>query len=166
MYNMYARNLYTCHAFTLYKLSNTNFYVCNLFTCHTLNKSQGSMCIWIHHWVILQFLHQFFVVGRNTVLPGPDEDNNRTYIFKNDNWSTMIKAVDRKFEDKHVRLCNYRPRFSLVWLGFTPRPRMYAENSEDNTYKLAAGLKEKRLLKTNKRKVGHKKSRDTKRKRK
>ncbi len=45
----------------------TFFY--NLFTTklHIYNL-QGSKCLWIHHWVVLQFLHKHFVVGRNTDL--------------------------------------------------------------------------------------------------
>jgi hypothetical protein len=140
------------------------------------------MCLWIHHWVILQFLHQFFAVGWNTVLPGPDKDNEHLYYFKHKNWSTMIKAVDRKYKDEHVTLCNYHPRFSLVWLGFTQRPQLVSDDPEDGTYKLAADVKERhksnaKILdnentdiekgkKNNKRKVGYKKPRDTKRKRK
>ncbi len=56
----------------------------------------------------------------------------------------MIKAVDRKYEDEHVTLCNYRPRFSLVWLGFTQRPEPVSDDPEDDTYKLAADVKERR----------------------
>ena len=32
-----------------------------------------------------QFLHEHFVVGHNTDLSGPDEDNGRVYNFKHDN---------------------------------------------------------------------------------
>jgi hypothetical protein len=94
----------------------------------------------------------------------------------------MIKAVDRKHKGEHVTLCNYRLRFSLVWLGFTQRPEPVSDDPEDDTYKLAADVKERRKSnakildnenteikngkKSNKRKVGYKKPRDTKTKRK
>jgi hypothetical protein len=78
------------------------------------------------------------------VLPGPGKDNEQTYNFKHKNWSTMIKAVDRKYKDEHVTLCNYRPWFSLVWLGFTQRPEPVSDDPEDDTYKLAADIKERR----------------------
>ncbi len=69
--------------------------------------------------MVLQFLHEHFVVGRNTDLSGPDEDNGRVYNFKHDNWSKMIKSVDRLYEDKYRQIYGYQPCLSLVLLRYT-----------------------------------------------
>jgi hypothetical protein len=99
----------------------TFFYNLFITKLHIYNL-QGSKCLWIHHWVVLQFLHEHFVVGRNTDLSGPDEDNGRVYNFKHDNWSKMIKSVDCSYEDQYKQIYGYQPRLSLVWLGYTRRP--------------------------------------------
>ncbi len=95
---------------------------------------QESKFLWIHHWVVLQFLHEHFVVGCNTDLSGPDEDNGRVYNFKHDNWSKMIKSVDRSYEDQYTQIYGYQPRLSLVWLRYTRRPVV---DDEDDHFELA-----------------------------
>ena len=40
----------------------TFFYNLFITKLHIYNL-QGSKCLWIHHWVVLQFLHEHFVVG-------------------------------------------------------------------------------------------------------
>ncbi len=72
--------------------------------------------------MVLQFLHEHFVVGHNTDLSGPDEDTGGVYNFKHDNWSKMTKSVNRSYEDQYKQIYGYQPRLSLVWLGYTQRP--------------------------------------------
>ncbi len=79
--------------------------------------------------MVLQFLHEHFVVGRNTDLSGPDEDNGRVYNFKHDNWRKMIKSVDRSYEDQYKQIYGYQPCLSLVWLGYTRRP--FVDDEDD-----------------------------------
>jgi hypothetical protein len=84
--------------------------------------------------VVLQFLHEHFVVSRNTDLSGPDEDNGCVYNFKHDNWSKMIKSVDHSYEDQYKQIYGYQPHLSLVWLGYTRRSVV---DDEDDRFELA-----------------------------
>ena len=51
----------------------------------------------------------------------------------------MIKAVDNKYENEFYLLYGYWPRFSLVWLGYTPSPDAVSDEESDcNRYEMAS----------------------------
>ncbi len=93
---------------------------------------QGKECLWIHHWMILQFLHPHFLVEHHTDLLRPDEFSGFRVNFKDDNWSRMIKVVDQAYQDQYQRLYGFLPRFGIVWLGYIPRPPRKLDYTTDN----------------------------------
>jgi hypothetical protein len=73
--------------------------------------------LWIHHWVILQFVNPLFSVPTHHDLRGVGPDGFRQFQFKHNNWMQFIRSVDDKLELKHHNRFNEIPRFGLVWLG-------------------------------------------------
>jgi hypothetical protein len=76
------------------------------------NENQYSKCLWIHHWVILQFIHPFFCVRFDQ-----DLSDDCYATFKHDNWTEFISVFDpgafQNYADQHAD----SPRFRLLWLG-------------------------------------------------
>ena len=76
------------------------------------NDQNFSKCLWIHHWVILQFIHPFFRVTIDQ-----DLSDERWVTFKHDNWRQFISLFDegalQHYADEHAD----SPRFGLLWLG-------------------------------------------------
>jgi hypothetical protein len=73
--------------------------------------------LWIHHWVILQFVNPFFSVPTHHDLCGVGPDGFRQFQFKHNNWMHFIRSVDDKLELEHHDRFNEIPHFGLVWLG-------------------------------------------------
>ena len=67
--------------------------------------------LWIHHWVILQF------VPTHHDLRGVGPDGFRQFQFKHNNWMQFIRSIDDELELKHHDCFNKIPPFGLVWLG-------------------------------------------------
>jgi hypothetical protein len=76
------------------------------------NEHKYSQCLWIHHWVILQFIHPYFRVRLDQ-----DLSDDRYVSFKHDNWNQFISVFDQgalqNYADQHGDF----PRFGLLWLG-------------------------------------------------
>jgi hypothetical protein len=73
--------------------------------------------LWIHHWVILQFVNPLFSVVTHHDLRGVRPDGLRQVQFKHNNWMQFIRSVDDKLELKHHNHFNEILCFGLVWLG-------------------------------------------------
>ncbi len=50
--------------------------------------------LWIHHWVILQFVNPLFSVPTHHDLHGVGPDGFRQFQFKHNNWMQFIRSVD------------------------------------------------------------------------
>jgi hypothetical protein len=73
--------------------------------------------MWIHHWVILQFVHPYFSVEIKQKLDENNPDGTPVFQFENDNWKEFVTSVD----DKMLLICYEHhqtyPNFGLVWIG-------------------------------------------------
>jgi hypothetical protein len=78
-----------------------------------LNKDN----LWIHHWVILQFVNPLFSVPTHHDLSGVGPDGFRKFQFKHNNWMQFIHSMDNELKLEHHDRFNEIPRFGLVWLG-------------------------------------------------
>jgi len=74
-------------------------------------------CLWIHHWVILQFVHAKFAVPLNVNLRGKDDDGNPVYKFKHKNWTRFVSNVNAEMVANHNSCHSTDPCYGLVWLG-------------------------------------------------
>ena len=79
---------------------------------HRYSEDDNAKCLWIHHWVILQFIHPYFRVG-----PGDDLLNEGYFIFKHDNWNQFISLFDEAANQNYAEEHGDAPRFGLLWLG-------------------------------------------------
>ena len=72
-------------------------------------------CLWIHHWVILQFVHAKFAVEINTALNDYHPDG--AYFFKHSNYDHSLRSMDQDMMQIHYDHHGEHPRFGLLWLG-------------------------------------------------
>jgi hypothetical protein len=73
--------------------------------------------LWIHQWVILQFVNPLFSVPTHHDLSGVGPDGFRQFQFKHKNWMQFIRSMDDELELEHQDHFNEIPHFGLVWLG-------------------------------------------------
>ena len=72
-------------------------------------------CLWIHHWVILQFVHAKFAVEIDTDLNQYNPDG--AHFFKHDNYQRFLRSMDQEMMKLHYERHDEHPRFGLLWLG-------------------------------------------------
>jgi hypothetical protein len=68
--------------------------------------------LWIHHWVVLQF------VNPNMAIPLGTDLTDRSWNFVHDNWKQFVTSMSGAVIDNF--LTNHsgeEPKFGLVWLG-------------------------------------------------
>ncbi len=99
----------------MFTLTHMNLYVLNGLFVQCVN--QNSSCLWIYHWMILQFIHPYFRVCHKQDLTETDHKPSCRFNFKHANWTKFIKVVDAKFLGKYKDTYNRAPYFSLIWLG-------------------------------------------------
>jgi hypothetical protein len=85
---------------------------------YTTNKD----CLWIHHWVLLQFVHPSFTVPCKTDLNEKHPDGIAVYKFKHESWTQCIRAMDDELVSNYYQVHNEYPRFGIVWLGTQTLP--------------------------------------------
>ena len=78
-------------------------------------KIDVNYCLWIHHWVILQFVHAKFAVEINTALNDYHPDG--AYFFKHSNYDHSLRSMDEEMMQIHYDCHGEHPRFGLLWLG-------------------------------------------------
>ena len=74
-------------------------------------------CIWIHHWVILQFVSPLFTVPPLLNVREPGPNGLRCYVFKHENWHRFVHTIDDELELEHHTRHGVTPTFGVVWLG-------------------------------------------------
>ncbi len=74
-------------------------------------------CIWIHHWVILQFVSPLFTVPPLLNLREPGPNGFMRNVFKHENWHRFVRTVDDELELEHHTRHGVTPTFGVVWLG-------------------------------------------------
>jgi hypothetical protein len=74
-------------------------------------------CLWIHHWVLLQFVHPSFSVPCKTDLNEKHPDGISVYKFKHESWNQFIRAMDDELVSKYFEVHQEYPCFGIVWLG-------------------------------------------------
>ena len=79
--------------------------------------STSKDCLWIHHWVLLQFVHPSFSVPCKTDLNEKHPDGVSVYNFKHESWNQFIRAMDDELVSKYFEVHQEYPRFGIVWLG-------------------------------------------------
>ena len=72
---------------------------------------------WIHHWVLLQFVHPSFSVPCKTDLNEKHPDGVSVYNFKHESWNQFIRAMDDELVTKYFDVHQEYPRFGIVWIG-------------------------------------------------
>jgi hypothetical protein len=91
------------------------FYYCTMSYHPNVYLNQDHL--WIHHWVILQFVNPLFSVPTHHNLREVGPDGFRQFQFKHNNWMQFIRSVDDELGLKHHDRFNESPHFGLVWLG-------------------------------------------------
>jgi hypothetical protein len=91
------------------------FYYCTMSFHPNVYLNQDNL--WIHPWVILQFVNPLFSVPTHHDFSGVGPDGFRKFQFKHNNWMQFIRSVDDELELDHQDRFNEIPRFGLVWLG-------------------------------------------------
>jgi hypothetical protein len=71
--------------------------------------------MWIHHWVILQFVHLHFSVGIKQKLDMKNPDGNSVFQFKQDHWIEFLTSMDDEMLTNYYE--HHHPNFGLVWIG-------------------------------------------------
>jgi hypothetical protein len=73
--------------------------------------------LWIHNWVILQFVHPHFSVEIKQKQDELNPDGNPVFHFKHDDWNEFVSSMDEEMlSNYHERHQTY-PNFGLVWIG-------------------------------------------------
>ena len=79
--------------------------------------------MWIHHWVLLQFVLPNLTVVAEDDLEAKNPDETLQFPFKHGNWEDFIRHMDkglrRNYYDHHEEM----PKFGLVWLGKRVMPQ-------------------------------------------
>jgi hypothetical protein len=65
--------------------------------------------MWIHHWVILQFVKQ--------ILDDKNPDGTSVFQFKHDNWKEFVTSMDEEMLTNYYERHETYPNFGLVWIG-------------------------------------------------
>jgi hypothetical protein len=73
--------------------------------------------MWIHHWVILQFIHPHFSVGIKQKLDEKNRDGTSVFQFKHDNWKEFVTSMDDEMLTNYYERHENCPNFGLVWIG-------------------------------------------------
>jgi len=80
-------------------------------------------CLWIHHWVLLQFVHPSFSVPCKTDIGNEmHADGIHVYNFRHESWTQFIRAMDDELVREYFKVNNEYPRFGIVWLGTQTLP--------------------------------------------
>jgi hypothetical protein len=87
-------------------------------------------CMWIHHWVILQFVNPLFSVPIHYNLHQVGPNGFMCFALKHNNFDQFVHSVDNELELEHHNCHGEVPPFSLVWLGI--------ENSKPSTQQARA----------------------------
>jgi hypothetical protein len=73
--------------------------------------------MWIHHWVILHFVHPHFPVGIKQKLHDKNPDGTSVFQFRHDNWKEFMTSMDDKMLINYYERHEAYPNFGLVWIG-------------------------------------------------
>jgi hypothetical protein len=84
---------------------------------------ENNKCLWIHHWIVLQFVHPYFHPREgyefsDSYIPFKDQGLN----FVHDNYSEFIMTTsDDDFKEKYVKTLGCSPPkklpYGIVWKG-------------------------------------------------
>jgi hypothetical protein len=98
----------------------SDFLLCFLFYVTILlppNLYFIQECMWIHHWVILQFVNPLFSAPTHYNLRQVGPDGFMHFVFKHNIWVQFVRSVDNELELEHHNHHGEVPPFGLVWLG-------------------------------------------------
>ena len=73
--------------------------------------------MWIHHWVVLKFVHPHFSVGNKQKLDEKNPDGTPVFQFKHDNWKEFVTSMDDKMLPNYYERHQMYPNFGLVWIA-------------------------------------------------
>ncbi len=73
--------------------------------------------MWIHHWVILQFIHPHFSVEIEEKLDESNPDGTPVSHFKHENWKEFVRSMDDGMLTIYYVRHQAYPNFGLVWIG-------------------------------------------------
>ena len=74
-------------------------------------------CLWIHHWVLLQFVLPNLTVVAEDDLEAKNPDGTLKFPFKHGNWEDFVCHMDEGLRNNYNNLHEEMPKFGLVWLG-------------------------------------------------
>ncbi len=74
-------------------------------------------CLWIHHWLILQFIHPHFSVDIKQELDERNPDGTPVFIFKHENWKQFISSMEGQMLANYYERHQTYPNFDLVWIS-------------------------------------------------
>ena len=73
--------------------------------------------MWIHHWVLLQFVLPNLTVVAEDDLEGKYPDGILHFPFKHENWEDFIRHMDNGLRSNYYERHEENPKFGLVWLS-------------------------------------------------
>jgi len=92
--------------FVYLKLYNSTAYKCHIWDC-----------LWIHHWVMLQFVLPNLAVDKNDDLESQNHDGTLQFPYRHGNWKEFIRHMDEGLRRNYYESYDEYPKFGLVWLG-------------------------------------------------
>ncbi len=73
--------------------------------------------MWIHQWVMLQFVRPNLAVATTDDLEETHSDGTLVFPFKHGNWEEFIRHMDEGLRRNYYERHKEFPKFGLVWLG-------------------------------------------------
>ena len=74
-------------------------------------------CLWIHHWVLLQFVLPNLTVVAEDDMEAKYPDETLHFPFKHDNWEDFVHNMDKGSQTNYYDRDEEMLKFGLVWLG-------------------------------------------------
>ncbi len=73
--------------------------------------------MWIHHWVLLQFVLPNLTVVTEDDLEAKYLDGTLQFPFKHGNWEDFIRHMDEGLRSNYYERHDEYPKVGLVWLS-------------------------------------------------
>jgi hypothetical protein len=96
----------SCHSFHIHCILSLTTYICHI-----------QECLWIHHWVTLQFVVPNLSVSKFDDLEGRHPNGNLHFPFRHQNWEEFVQIMDEGCQRNYITSYRQIPKFGLIWLG-------------------------------------------------
>jgi hypothetical protein len=99
----------------------------DLLTMNSYDRFTYYIChiglLWIHHWVLLQFVLPTLTVVVEDDLEAKYPDGTLQFPFKHGNWEYFISHMDKGLQSNYYKRHDKYPKFESIWLGKRVMPK-------------------------------------------